>query len=94
MSDDNFASYPKSIGEIRAASSALAKDWSPREALIAALRDIDSGKADPDALVITWRERGQEVTQFLAASPDGLVTLGLLERAKMQVQGACNGEHL
>lgn len=84
MSED-FSKYPKSIGEARAEASDLAKDWTPREALISMLRDIDSGKLQTDAIVICFRRPNGEKPGFVVASPDPLVTLGLLERTKFRI---------
>lgn len=85
MSDEDFSEYPKSIAEARANASANAADWTPRDALIAMLRDIDSGKVHPDALVICFT-RGKDVEPgFIASSPGLIVTLGLLERTKFRI---------
>lgn len=80
----NFGSYPRTIGEIRSDQSGKGSDWTPREALIAMLREIDSGRVKPDALVICFRHSGNK-TSFMAATPDGLTTLGLLERVKFRL---------
>lgn len=82
---DDFSNYPPTIGEVRSDRTHLASDWAPRDALIALLRDIDSGKVDVDALVIAYRYNERKRTSFLAATPDGVTTLGLLERAKFCV---------
>lgn len=80
---DDFSNHPPTIGEVRSERTRLASDWTPRDALITLLRDIDSGKVDVDALVIAYRYNKRKRTSFLAATPDGVTTLGLLERAKL-----------
>lgn len=78
----DYASYPVSIAERKAETSGKARDWSPRDALIAVLRDLDAGK-NIDAVVISYREVvGEERnTYFAMSSPDCLTGLGLLSRA-------------
>jgi hypothetical protein len=87
---DDFSNHPRTIGEIRSDRSDRAADWSPREALIAMLRDIDSGKVDPDAMVIAFRDKAEPGKSpdsgFYTASPDGLTTLGLLTRTIDKIQ--------
>jgi len=79
---DNFAGHPPSIGEIRADKSYHSKDWTPRDALISVLRDIDEGKIKPEALIVCMRLPGSSPntvkTQFTAAVSDYHVALGLL----------------
>ena len=43
MNDEDFSQHPKTIGELRAAKSDRAKDWTPRDVLIDLLRQVDSG---------------------------------------------------
>lgn len=85
VSDEDFSKYPKSVGEARSEASERASDWTPREALISMLRDIDSGKVKTDALVICFRRPDGQKPGFVIASPDPLVTLGLLERTKFRI---------
>jgi hypothetical protein len=86
---DNFAGYPESLGELRNDSNAAL--WTPREALISVLRDIDSGKVKPDALVVCFREttgKGETDSYFRQASPDVHVSLGLISFTAMKIVGA------
>jgi hypothetical protein len=80
--NDSFADAPLSVAEIRSDKSANGADWTPRDALIATLREIDSGKLKPDALVIAMREPttdpGASITTFKNATPDALVAYGLM----------------
>ena len=85
----NYKDYPRSIAELKAEKTGNAEDWTPRDALVTLLREIDSGEASIDALVIAYREKseGKNKTRFLAASPDVHVTYGLLETAKLRIWG-------
>lgn len=87
---DDFSNYPKSIGDIRSDKSGAAKDWSPRDALIWVLREIDSGNLDAsDVIIITrTREQARNPTDDpfglrVTKATDTLVnSLGMIEQAK------------
>ena len=86
---DNFSAYPPSLGELRSDKSDRASDWTPRDALISVLRDIDTGVINPDALVISYRQPaadGHGSSAFVMASPDPLICLGLLARSAFRIQ--------
>lgn len=76
---EEFAGHPKSVGEVRAERDGDCSKWTPREMLLAMLRDIDEG-ADIDAMIICYRQTvdGVQRGRFQQAAQDGLVTLGLL----------------
>jgi hypothetical protein len=81
MSDD-FSNHPKTIGELQRERDQSCDAGKPRDILIEMLRDIDSGKANPTAMVICYREDidGEQWTRFLSACPDALIAQGLLTR--------------
>jgi len=84
MADDDFSDYPVSLGEVR---SGQARSWTPRDALIHALRELDSGRFVPDALVVVSRvldEDGGTLVKYQCASPDLHATLGMLTAAQMK----------
>ena len=86
---DNFADHPKSITEIRSDKSENGTDWTPRDALIDVLREIDSGRLNVSALVICMREEikpGQVKSRFRSAAPDPHVALGLMFSVQLQLQ--------
>lgn len=87
MSTESFSDYPRSVNELRCARSGSAADWTPREALIQLLRDIDEGVVKPDALVVSFREKVERGfrTSFSAACPDGGVLIALLEQTKFRI---------
>jgi len=86
---DDFSNAPESIAEIRADRAVNGALWTPRDALISLLRDIDRGEIKPDALVICIREQGSEPgkvsTYFRAACPDPHVAYGLLLSAAFKI---------
>ena len=49
---DSYADVPVSIAEARSDRTAKSNDWTPRDALISMLRQIDRKEIAPDQLVI------------------------------------------
>jgi hypothetical protein len=45
---DDYSGYPRTINELKSDRTHAAKDWTPRDLLISALRDIDSGQLGID----------------------------------------------
>lgn len=85
MSDDDFSDYPRSVAEVRSDKTMRADQWSPRDALIAALRDLDSGKIKPEALIIMWAEKPESFTavaSWYLSSPNPLISQGMVERVR------------
>ena len=85
---ESLADHPPTIGEIRFDRSQNAAHWTPRDALIAMLRLIDSGEIDPDALVVVWRQHkgnGKTDSGYYAAAPDVHASLGLLTWAQHRI---------
>lgn len=85
---ENFAEHPVSLTEARANREHDCKLWTPRDALISLLRDIDSGKIAPDALVCVARTKdadGSSRTTFVNATPDIHTALGLLSRGQFRL---------
>lgn len=88
MSDD-FKNHPVSLTEVRAHRTRRASDWTPRDVLIDLLRQIDSGEANPEALVVCHSEfddEGLSTTSYSVSSPNMLVTLGMMARAATDMQ--------
>jgi hypothetical protein len=85
---DNFANHPKSISEIKAQKEGDGAMWSPRDALIEMLREIDSGNLDVKSMIIAYEtapDEGRSYTCFSSACPSPLIALGLLVRAAHRV---------
>lgn len=75
MGNDSFAGIPPTISELRASKTHSGKDWTPRDVLIAALRDYDEGKIkDTDTMIVIWRQKELDgsvlAPGFLQCSPD------------------------
>lgn len=86
---DDFKDHPQSIAEIKAQRAVDGGLWSPRDALIAVLRDIDDGKVDPSCIFIAYGvitdAPGKPTvtdTHFAAAGENNYIVLGIIERAK------------
>lgn len=54
---DEYSNHPPSITEIKAERSSKSEDWTPRDALIKTLRDIDNGVRKPDSLIVMMIEQ-------------------------------------
>jgi hypothetical protein len=83
-----FANAPQTITELRADRECDGSKWTPRDALISVLRDIDSGKAKVDTVFIAYREMDGDkcFSRFTTAFPDTVHTaLGVVEMAKAKV---------
>lgn len=88
---DDFSQHPPTVGEIRSNKSQNAKDWTPRDMLVHLLRAIDCGEIALDSAVVCYRakdEKGDEFTGWQAATPNVLVTLGLLSRVSYSINDA------
>ena len=79
---EDFSNHPPTIGELQRQRTDSCDAGTPRDILIEMLRDIDSGIANPTAMVICYREDigVEQYSRFLSACPDGLVAQGLLSR--------------
>ncbi len=89
MSDD-FAEHPESLTEHKARKTELAIHWTPRDALIAALRAIDSGEyQNVDTMVLCFRENDPKDdgtrTRFINCGPDIQTSIGTIEIVKQQL---------
>jgi hypothetical protein len=89
----NFKDYPRSLTEVKADKSQDSKDWTPRDVMIDALRKIDNGEWSCDALVIIYRDYGENRTTFSCSTPGGLIeAIGMLSRAEYQMHEACKAD--
>ncbi len=80
----DYSDHPPSVTELRSNKDEDAATWTPRDALITALRDIDSGKENPTCLVIIMgsiKDSGTIAPTNYVASPNNYVTVGLLATA-------------
>lgn len=87
---EDFSNYPVTLGEKRSQVKNGAGKWKPRDALIAALRDLDSGKIKPDfCIIVTVEQRDDDQDHFEAyqSIPGTLVGLGMLDMAMSYLRG-------
>jgi len=59
----DFRSYPKTIGEIKTKKTNDASDWTPKDVLIHVLRNIDSG-TEITKIVICYEYKDKDATCF------------------------------
>jgi len=80
---ESFAEAPMSFTERRSdmVDENSGKVWTPRDALIRTLREIDSGELNPAVLMICILEKDDKVT-FKQASPSMYQTIGVMEACK------------
>jgi hypothetical protein len=88
---DDFTKLPQSLGAVRAKRAGSGREWTPRECLIEVLRLIDAGEANPDTIVVAWRETSNGVgvdprMRFFQSTPDPLISLGLLSQTSFIMQ--------
>lgn len=83
---DDYSKAPQTISEIRAHRDGLGSAWTPRDALVRMLRDIDNGIVAPDALVILYREPGAtpqtHYTNFYIACANFHEAIGIVASGK------------
>lgn len=75
------------LNEVRAEKEQDSRAWTPLEALKAAVRDIEEGRANPEKLVVHYLERkedGRYKTKYYASGLLITEHIGLLEIAKQQ----------
>jgi hypothetical protein len=84
----DFSDHPFSLAEIKAERDLDATTWTPRDVLLKMLRDIDSGKCNPDLLVVSYSEvvNGKRKAHFWQATPCGLLSLGLMQSTIFKMQ--------
>lgn len=90
---DSFANHPPSIGELRSDKTECAADWTPRDALINTLRQIDSGELELEAIVIAMLrapepDSKQGKLSYTLSSPDHFIATGLLHATLFALEHA------
>jgi len=82
---------PDQLAERRSTQAGDCKLWSPRDALLAAVRDLDAGEINPQMLVVSFRqptEDGKLEYRYYAAGVTVLEHVGLLT---MEINHMLNG---
>lgn len=82
MDYDDFSNYPKSVTEAKANRKIQgAGDQTPRDALIAALRALDSGEYKPHALIVIAACHKDDLTtgmEYFNAIPNTFYGIGMM----------------
>jgi len=73
--DRSFADHPISLNEARGDQ---ADTWTPRDALIKMLRDMDSGAIKPEGLCICYTEEDGAVVNYSNATKNPTQLVGML----------------
>lgn len=83
----DYSNAPTSITEAKAIRADDAAQWTPRDALVSMLRDIDAGSLEPTELVLLYREpkEGGHRCSMRQSGGDPYVTIAMLEFAKADV---------
>lgn len=87
---NNYSDAPQSITEIRATREHSGRLWTPRDVLIATLRDIDSGEINPTDLAVCYVEtdkEGKEASGHFAAYKSMLRLLGVSIKLTKWISG-------
>ena len=82
---DDFSNHPKSLTEIRGEKSGNGSQWTPRDALISVLRDIDSGALDVSGVIVAYFDEKTDTAFYSQSTKDRYTALGLLECAKFRL---------
>lgn len=75
---DDYSNHPPTISELKSNKSGKASDWTPRDAIIAALRDIDSGEVDPETLIIGYHDKKINGPRWYWVGPNRYTMVGIL----------------
>ena len=81
---------PNELAEKRANESDDCRKWTPRDALLACLRDLENGEINPERLVISYAVRVDETSvdyNFYAANVTTMEHAGLLAMQLHRVTG-------
>jgi len=85
---ENFAEHPISLGEVKSERNGDGAEWTPRDVLVKTLRMIDSGEISPEVLVVSYSTKveGKRTGRFWQSTPDGLLSLGLMQATIFEMQ--------
>lgn len=89
MEDQDFSEYPELLASHRAWKLNSGREWTPRDVLLELLKDIDSGKIDPQALVVGYAKKTDDgkgfVVGYRQAAPSFVISLGIMEAVKYYI---------
>lgn len=75
---DDFSNAPHSITSLRADRQRDSSLWTPRDVLIEALRDLDSGKISAEALIVIYSNMTSSEPGAYKSMPNHYTLLGML----------------
>ncbi len=82
----DYSKHPPTINEIKSDKTGNGSDWTPRDALIALLRDIDSGKIVLSGLFLAGLAPGADANAvrpfFSVSAKNPVEALGMLDLAR------------
>jgi len=88
---DDYSKHPKSLTEAKGDRTGKGSDWTARDVLIAALRDLDSGELPAAQTVVVIvggvTGNGSVHTSYYQNSPNRYVLRGLVEDFKARIDG-------
>lgn len=86
---EDFSNMPISINEIKATTNRNGCMWTPRDALIDMLRNIDSGKLNPTRLIIVYSmplDAEHNRTGYVQAGCSDIEFAGLLSLTMLNIR--------
>ena len=95
--DQDFSKYPKSIAELKSDKTQRGGDWTVRDALISALRDLDSGEFSPQFCILIFGltdDSNATYTTYYNCTPNRYVLHGLISDFERRlIVKECTGEY-
>lgn len=88
----NYANEPKTVTTLRAEKESDASKWTPRDALIDALRRLDSGLIAPTSLIVMFDDSVNKQIGWSVSAQDKFLTLGLMTRCMHKYQSTLDGD--
>lgn len=94
--DQDFSDYPKSITELKSDKTQRGGDWTVRDALISALRDLDAGIISADYCILILgivEDDDSTCTYFYNCTPNRYILHGLVgDLQRRLIVKECTGE--
>ena len=84
---DSYKDYPRSITELKGEKDHDSRTWTPRDALINTLRDLDSGELEADHIMILYGRKSQNSGFSQGGSFTYYEQVGMLEITKNYLIG-------
>lgn len=83
MTDEtDFSKYPASLAEVKAIKSSDPSEWTPVDALIHVLREIQTGQLDCNCLIIFASHEKDNMIKAFCSGEDIRTILGTVEQGR------------